>query len=46
MCRELTGLEEQEKEKYAIWYPNGVERRERSHYRHLLLHDKSKEHQL
>lgn len=42
MGGELTGLEEQEKEEYAIWSPSGVEGRERSCYRLLLLHDKSK----
>ena len=45
MFRELTGLEEQEKEEYAIWCPNGVEGRKRSRYRLLLLHEKSKKHQ-
>ena len=27
MCRELTGLEEEEKEEYAIWCPNIAEER-------------------
>ena len=45
-CRELKGLEEQKKEEYAIWCPNGVEGRERSCNGLLLLHDKCKRHQL
>ena len=42
MCRELMGLEEQEKEEYVIWCPSSVEGREKSRYRLLRLHDKSK----